>query len=419
MRILYVAMAGSVHVARYLSQVNDRGWDLHLFDSGDQNGCGHPLLQRVTLHGCLHWPRPEEIDASVSAVGFWPLPRGSRVANLFARRFLNTSQIAPRKLARLIDDLRPDVIHTHEIQHGGYLMLRASKYLNRALPPWIVTNWGSDIYFFGRLKNHQAEIRAVLSTCQYYSCETARDVPLARRFGFHGEVLLPVMPNPGGFRFEETEPLRQPGPTSKRRLILVKGYQGLFGRALTALRALELCRDLLRDYKIVVYSAGDDLRMAAEVLANSTQLEIEVIPHTHNYQDMLRLRGQARISIGLSVSDAASISFLEALVMGAFPIQSDTGAAHEWIKDGEGGFIVHPEEPQQVAQALRRALTDDDLVDSAVAKNDRVARARLDFYDLREKVVAWYEKIAATISPVCGQIHKSEQALQKCLRRVA
>ncbi len=395
MRILYVAMASSVHVARFISQVNDRELDLHLFNSSPGDGPGHPLLENITLHGCRFWPAPINAHPTVRMEGFWPFSQGGKIASALAKRFLDVEERNARRLARLIEKLRPDIIHSHEIQHSGYLVIKALKYLKSPLPPWIVTNWGSDIYFFGRLKEHQSLIRSVLSKCNYYTCETERDLGLAAPFGFTGEILLPVMPNSGGFHLEKATRLRQTGPTSRRRVILLKGYQGIFGRALTALYAIELCQDLLREYKILIYSAADEVAMAAEILAGSAKLDIELIPHTDDYDAMLRLRGQARISIGLSVSDAASISFLEALVMGSFPIQSDRGGAHEWIKDGEGGFIVHPEDPHVVATSLRRALTDDDLVDRAAEINERTARERLDFSKLRDHVIGWYDKIQA------------------------
>jgi hypothetical protein len=394
MRILYVAMAHSIHVARFLRQVDHMGWDLHLFNSHPDMGPGHPLLRNITLHGCRFWQAPPNADSSVRLQGFWPLSRGSFLANKVSRYFFNIDDHAARRLARLIKKLRPDVIHSHEIQHGGYLMSRALQYLDGKPPPWIVTNWGSDVFFFGKLKEHEPQIRKVLSTCDYYTCETQRDVRLATEHGFRGQQLLPVMPNPGGFCFDELAPLRRPGPTSQRRLLMLKGYQGLFGRALVGLYALELCKDLLRGYKVAITSATNEVKCSAEILARAHNLDIDVIRHTDNYDDVLRLRGQARASIGLSVSDAASISFLEALAMGSFPIQSERGGAHEWIRNGEDGFIVHPDDPHQVAAALRRALTDDDLVNRAAERNLQVARERMDFYRLREHVVGWYQRIA-------------------------
>ena len=394
MRILYVGMASSIHVARFFEQVNHLGWDLHLFSSAYGWDPYHPLLRNVTLHGCRNWPRPKQADASVRLQGYWPLAYGGRLAKFLANYFLPEWSGSGRRLARLIQQIRPDIIHSHEIQHAGYLMVEALKYLDTKLPPWIVTNWGNDIYYFGRLQKHEPLIRAVLANCHYYTCECERDVQLGRQFGFSGEILQPVMPNPGGFRFEEMDPLRSPGPVSSRRIILLKGYQGVFGRVLTGLVALEMCKDLLRDYQILVYSVQTpDVADAVEMLAQSTGLDIKVLPHTEDYNAIMRLRGQARISIGLSISDAASISFLEALAMGSFPIQSDRGCTCEWIRDGEGGFIVHPEDPCSVANALRTALTDDDLVDRAAEINYQKARERLDFYKLRENVIHWYQMI--------------------------
>jgi glycosyltransferase involved in cell wall biosynthesis len=108
---------------------------------------------------------------------------------------------------------------------------------------------------------------------------------------------------------------------------------------------------------------------------------------------MLRLYGYARIYLGLSISDAISQSMLEAIVMGAFPIQSCTACTDEWIVDGENGLVVPPEDPQIVAAALRRALTDDALVDGAADHNSRLAADRLDAKFIQPKAVALYERV--------------------------
>ena len=78
------------------------------------------------------------------------------------------------------------------------------------------------------------------------------------------------------------------------------------------------------------------------------------------------------------MSDGISTSFLEAMVMGSFPVQSWTSCAGEWIVDGKSGILVPPDDPAPVAAALRRALTDDRLVDAAAERNRAEAGRRLD-----------------------------------------
>jgi glycosyltransferase involved in cell wall biosynthesis len=84
---------------------------------------------------------------------------------------------------------------------------------------------------------------------------------------------------------------------------------------------------------------------------------------------------------------------LEALATGTFPIQSGTACTDEWFVDGETGFAVPPEDPHAVAQALRRALADDALVDSAAIRNAQVCAARLDSVTIRAQTIALYERV--------------------------
>jgi glycosyltransferase involved in cell wall biosynthesis len=297
----------------------------------------------------------------------------------------------------MIHWLKPDVVHSMEIQRAGYLTSAARAKLGSRFPTWVVSNWGSDIYLFGRLSEHQEKIRAVMSACDYYHTECHRDIALAKQFGFKGEV-MPVFPVTGGFDLEQARQLRQPGPTSARRLIALKGYQGWAYRGLVGLRAIELCADVLKEkgYRIAIYLASQDVKIAAELLAKSSGLPIDIVPRVP-HEEMLRLHGRSRVSIGLSISDALSTSALEALVMGSFPIQSNTSCLGELLRDGESGMLVHPEDPEAVAAALRRAVTDDELVDRAAEINARIAAEYLDQSVVRPQVVQMYESISAQV----------------------
>jgi glycosyltransferase involved in cell wall biosynthesis len=215
---------------------------------------------------------------------------------------------------------------------------------------------------------------------------------LAKAYGFKGDV-LPVFPNSGGFELEQVFSLRSAGPVSERRSILLKGYQNWAGRALVGIRALERCADLLRGYEVNIYSAKSEVKIAAELFEKSTGVPTRIIPEGSSHEEMLKLHGRSRISIGLSISDAISTSLLEAMVMGSFPVQAYTSCADEWIVDGETGILVPPEDPDVVEMAIRRALTDDTLVNRAAEKNFRVANERLDRRKLKERTISLYHRV--------------------------
>ena len=217
---------------------------------------------------------------------------------------------------------------------------------------------------------------------------------LAKKYGFNKKI-FPVYPNAGGFNLEKLIELRIKILTpSERRIIMLKGYQGWVGRALVALRALNIVKDYLKGYSLVIYSCGDiSVKIAAELFENESGIEVTIIPSGTPHEKMLKLHGNARISIGLSISDSISTSVLEAMAMGSFPIQSWTSAADEWFTDGESGILVPPEDPDIVAKAIVKALSNDKLVDQAAELNWETVKSRLDFNDLKQKTIESYNRI--------------------------
>jgi hypothetical protein len=247
--------------------------------------------------------------------------------------------------------LKPEIVHALELQNAGYLALRAFESGPRGFK-LISTNWGSDIFWFQRFPKHLAKLKRLMGISDYYSAECSRDVTLAKELGFSG-IALPVIPNAGGFSEELlTAPLV---PTDQRRSIAVKGYQGWVGRALTALSAVERVADSLKGHTIEVYSANQKTIVEARALAKRTELEVVVYPKgALSHKQVLELFARSKIYVGLSESDGISTSLLEAMAMGAIPVQTSTACCDEWFQ--ESGVAVRSIDSETVAQAILRAL---------------------------------------------------------------
>ena len=379
--ILLVAMLSSVHTTRWVKQLMDQDWKIYLFPSIDAEKL-HSNLSGVVIVRSNY----RKVRDALSTLGLGFL---ARLVRYFERKF---SPDQAKQLRNVIVSLQPDLIHSLEIQAAGYLTLEAKNKFHGKFPPWIVTNWGSDIFLFGKLQRHKEKIHDVLASCDYYSCECERDVKLALEFGF-SKTVLPVFPNTGGFELRQLEKLRHEILPSSRKVIMLKGYQHWAGRALTGLRALERCEDVLGGYTIVIFSAPPEVEMAAELLTYKTGIATRIVSHDTTHQEMLSLHAKARISIGLSISDAISTSLLEAMVMGSFPIQSCTACADEWVQHGVSGMIVPPEDPEVIEKAIRMALAEDGLVDKAAEINWQVALTRLDGALLKQKATDIYRSI--------------------------
>jgi hypothetical protein len=234
LRILFVARPYSVHTARWINQVADQGWDLHMFPASEDTL--HPDYRNLTTYFIEHDPRAH-LDKSVRRRVLWPVPFGGHRVRKLTRRLSARWTDRAQWLALVIRKLKPDLVHALEFQEAGYLVARTKPLLGESFPPLVVTNWGSDIYLYGPLSEHTEKIRSVLACADYYTSECHRDVDLAHEYGFKGEV-WPVLPAAGGFNLENMRQYSQPGPTSARRVVALKGYQHWAGRGLVCFRSL-------------------------------------------------------------------------------------------------------------------------------------------------------------------------------------
>lgn len=394
MRILFVAKSNSPHTARWIRQLSGLGWDVHLFPMENPD-LVHQEMRGLTVYTESGYPK-RLADRTVRIKAIWPWVRGGPLLARYAPKiWCLITGTRLETLIKVIQDLKPDIIHSLNLQDEGYSVLTAKQKLGQDFTAtWICTTWGSDLYYFGRFPEHRSRITQVLTACDFLLTDCQRDERLARQYGFKGEF-LGVFPGPGGFAIEDMLPYRQPGLPHQRQRIIVKGYQDWPGRALTALEGIRRVADLVRPYRIDIYSVStDDVRQSIDRLRKEDNLNIQIIPQSAQ-EDLWKAMGVAKIAIAMNITDGIPNAMLEAMILGALPIQSDTVSTGEYINSGHNGFLINPEDPEAVAAAVRQALTDDDFVDKAAETNLALTRERIDQSVILPKILALYKHVAS------------------------
>lgn len=357
-RVLIVGMLDSVHLARWVSQFDPSEYSFLIFPS-TPNRKIHPKLQDLVTTSKTIRVEPFAGKFSV-LIWVFDIAFGGRL-----RAWL---------LCQSIRKFKPHVLHAVEFQHAGYL---ADKALNR-LPfqgQLVLTNYGSDIYWFQRFPRHLSKIKSLLSKADRYLAECQRDVDLARQFGFEGTA-LEVMPNSGGFTVEQME--RNVIKTSDRRTILVKGYEGWAGRSHLVADSLKKIDNRLKSYEIVFYSCSALTRLYLRMLRRKSELNLRWYGKNElTHEEMLEMFGSARIYIGASVTDGISTSMLEAMAMGAFPIQTNTACTSEWLKNGINGLEIRELDALNISELVCEVLEDVDRLDEARMHNREISHKRL------------------------------------------
>lgn len=385
-------MPGAVHTGRWIDQIINTGWDVHLFSPSSASDL--TIHESVPLDVTLHLLVTQN-RSKVKQTGLpYPFEKGDRfrvgLTNLYERL---TSRA--KRLANLIKTLKPDIVHSLQMQGPSYLTLEAKRILDGEgfeFPKWIYSSWGSDIYLFASQSEHVDKISSVLKETDYLITDCVRDINLAREHGFKGTV-LGVFPTGGGFEVDEHQRFIQQ-PVSSRRIIALKGIMRSerVGRATVALDAIRECADVLVDHSIVIYSADGETAEKATSVREETGIDIEFWPPS-SHEEFVRLLGRTKLSIGLNISDGTPNTMLESMMMGAFPIQSDTVSTREWIEHGINGLLVDPNDPAELANAIRRSIDDNKLLESAAAANKAEIREKLQRDAVAKKVADIYRAV--------------------------
>jgi glycosyltransferase involved in cell wall biosynthesis len=94
------------------------------------------------------------------------------------------------------------------------------------------------------------------------------------------------------------------------------------------------------------------------------------------HEEMPNLLSRADIYVSTSLDDGTSISLLEAMASGAFPIVTDIPSNREWISDGENGFLVPIDQERLLAEKIVEAIRDHDLLERSRDRNFHLIKDR-------------------------------------------
>lgn len=374
-KILIIGMVNSVHLAGWISQFVDQPIDFVIFPS-TQAQQAHPIIEKLMNS------KTNRMSVSLQPVF---MRRHAFVLTVLDIPFKN--RFRSHILRKLITEHPFDLIHVLELQHAGYLLLGTR--LAPKLPKVFVTNWGSDIYWFEQFPKHKIKIIQLLQIASYYSAECQRDIEIVKRLGYNG-ITMPVIPNRGGINLDEIP--KSLHPPSQRKKIMIKGYTGFVGQALIALKACELAAEHLRGYEIVIYSASLKSRIRSLKLRFLHKVNVRILEKQTPHVEMLQHFSEARIYMGISLSDGISTSLLEAMATGCYPIQTGTSCANEWILDGVSGSIINNIDVQEVRATLENALKQDQLVDTAAELNKATAVRRISKNSVAPIAEKFYEQ---------------------------
>lgn len=269
------------------------------------------------------------------------------------------------KARYLIRRLRPDVVNAHFATSGGLTALVAGFH------PTVVTVHGSDL-------THRAKSRLwrpILSRILRFSdCVNTMSHELARIATDLGsdpvkQEVLTLGIDTEQFAFS---PPVEHDASEGFRLICTRAMEPLYDH-FTIIDAVTLLRDEAVRFSVTFVGSGS-LRCALERKVAGSRLEdcIRFLGEVSN-RGLPRILADHHAYVSSSTRDGASLSLLEAMATGLFPIVSRIKANEAWIDDGVSGLLYEVGDARGLADSILRAMREPELLAGAVFRNrDRV-----------------------------------------------
>lgn len=348
MRILILANAQSVHFHRWLIALNASGHEVHVATAEPR------AIEGVTVH---------------------TLPR--------YRYQLLRLILSAGPLRRLVAKLKPDVVHAYYLLDYGFMAAFAG------IKPLVVTAMGSDV-----LRGLDVSYRRRFLAG--YACRHA-DYVLTRAEHMNGAVRRlgaggPVEAVPNGI---ETRVFAYGGTrNSVPRVLCTRAFRPVYN-IMAFILAIAILKRSGKRADFILVGDGTD------------RPEIEAAIKREGLEDCVSLAGalahdalpayyaSCDIYVSPSLSDGNSVSLMEALAGGCYPVVSDIPANRAWIVDGDNGKLFAPNDPQDLARKLGEAIDGIETFDEIRRMNRDKVVEQADFDSCLSKVLDVYGSVRA------------------------
>lgn len=362
MRLCLIANPNSIHTQRWVRHFAGRGHEIHLL--GDKPLTGAPP----------------------AGATFHDLTRQNNAAKL---RYL----VWARTVRRLVRQIRPDVLHAHQVASAGWLAAAAGYH------PLLVTAWGSDLLLGAARSPLQRQLaRWVLGRADYVTCVSVQLVEAAQALGAPaGRVeLTPWGVDTALFHPDEAANARPP------LVLSIRGIKPVYNPLLIA-QAIPAVLAARPDARFVIRTYSVDPELLAtfqELVAQGNAAgAVEYVGDLADDRAIADLYRQAAVVVSVPASDGAPQSVLEAMACGATPVVSDLPALRPWVRHEQEGLVTPVGDAAALAGAIVRLLDDEALRAALRAAAVRRVQQRADSRLWMERYQQIYQQLAAGQPP--------------------
>lgn len=424
-KILFIGFPESSHTLSWIDLLHDEKFNVRLFalpsaepPSNWPVKCylTHPFGQRVV--GPLRktvFPPPDLSFSGMASLanraffkGFLAnqprlLARVRQGISLFER--FGGSGFAPtieKALADVIRTWKPDVIHTLGFDPASYFYLRTRKqYSLEGFGRWVAqARGGPDLALQRYSPDFKPLIDEVLATCDHFIADNEPNYSYARSTGMpEAKIKQPgmgVVSGSGGINIEALRSMWSLPPSKRERVIVwPKAYETYTAKAMPVFEAILKIWDQIQPCRIeMLWMVQSDVKIWYEKLFPSHIKQSCPVFERLSREETLQRMSNARVMLAPSLSDGIPNTMMEAMALGAVPLVSPLDTIRPIVNNEENLLFARNLYPDEIAEALTRLMSDDELVDKIANNNLKKIVELADRKAVKEKAINFYVDVA-------------------------
>jgi len=280
------------------------------------------------------------------------------------------------------------LIHVHWVIPTGLIGFLVSLFLKRT---FIVTIHGTDLRM--ALKKRGILKRIFISICRRAShihCVSEVQKKEIESFGLENKKIS-VFPMGIEYPFIESGEKKKEDEENRSFVILSNRNLLPIYNVSLLIKAIPIILKEEPQIKFIIAGEGSErTQLEKEIYKlnlNSSVKFIGRVPH----KDMPELLAQSHIYVSTSLYDGTSVSLLEGMASGCFPVVSDIPPNREWIRDGENGFLFPVNDESILAKKIISAIRNRTIREKSRKENFKIIREKALWPVNIQKIKAIYE----------------------------
>lgn len=391
LKILFIGLAHSTHTHAWINLLQSEKINVRLFSTAD-------ILPPEDFKVKTYLPKMQigknsEIRKYLYSGNLqYPVLILDKVLNKIKMRVIkNPDQL----LVKIINEWKPDIVHTLGIfdGQGGELFLNAmEKYYLEKKFIWVLqTRGGSDLTLRRHDPHYQDFLKRMFTKCDYILSDNIMNIQYAQELGIQRSKFADIVPVPGTGGVDIEFLSKDTLPPSKRERIILwpKAYESRWSKSLPVLEAIRTVWNNIQPLTLIMLATDLETKEWILDLPGDMQKNIEILDRI-DHQKLITLMKRSRVVLIPSLIDGIPNTLYESMAAGAFPIVSPIKTIKSVVKDVENVLFAKNLNPDEIASAIIRAMSDDDAIDQAAINNKALVRKLADREVIQKKVVNFY-----------------------------